>query len=305
MIPAADVREPQAAIWGFYPFRREELVREIERCFLDKRWGPGSLPQRGAGGPWVVGGVAPHAGYSYSGPCAAHLYKAIGESPLRPDTVVVVGTNHSGYGGDITTATQYRVWATPLGEVEVDREFIEELKKLYPPLDDDPVAHMREHSVEVQLPFLQYVLGEGFRLVPVVVKWIGEVEARDFARAVYRVSQELGRRVVVIASSDFTHHGPMYGYTPFSDRIAANVRRLDMGFIEEVLKLDTRSFLNKLRRYDATVCGPGAVAIAMEYAKLVGAKARLLMYYNSAELTGDESAAVGYAAVAFIEDGEG
>ena len=249
----------------------------------------------------MLGGVVPHAGYSYSGPCAAYFYKEVGESSEKPDTVVVIGTNHSGYGGDVTTASQYKVWATPLGSVEVDIKFIEELKRVYPALDDDPVAHMREHSVEVQLPFLQYVLGEKFKLVPIVVKWIEYEVAKDFAKAVLSASRSLNRKLLIVASTDFTHHGAMYGYVLFRDKVAFNVRKLDTEFIEEILRLDTRAFLNKLRKYDATVCGPGAVAISMEFAKLAGATPKLLKYYNSAELTGDDSAAVGYAAIAFIQ----
>jgi len=296
------VRQPQAAIWGFYPLKTEALIETLRRCFRDSVWGPGAEPDRSSESGRVIGGVAPHAGYEYSGPCAAHLYKAIGESWRRVDTVVIMGSNHTGFGGAVTTTKHFTKWATPLGEVPVDTEFIDELMKAYPGLVDDPLAHTREHSVEVQLPFLQYVL-ESFSLVPVVVSHIDLPDARGFARAIASTSQRLGRRILVIASSDFTHHGSFYGYVLFRTNVSENVRKLDMEFIRTIEALDTQRFLNLIRRYDSTVCGYGAIAVAMEYARLVNASMRLLRYYNSGELTGDESMVVGYAAIAMERGG--
>ncbi|ABM81245.1 AmmeMemoRadiSam system protein B [Hyperthermus butylicus] len=295
-----EVREPQAGIWGFYPLNRGELLRTIEACLLDKRFGPGRLPDRNARPRYTpVGGVVPHAGYSYSGPCAAHLYLELAENAPEVDTVVVMGTNHTGYGGVYTTTTRYKAWATPLGTVETDIEFIELLKKLYPRLEDDYLAHMREHSIEVELPFLQYIYGNNFKLVPIVVKEPSERMAREMAEAVKRAAEELGRRILVIASSDFTHHGYMYDYVLFTENVRENVAKLDMAIIEHILRLDTKGFLETIYRYGATVCGYGAIATLIEYAKLEGARAKLLKYYNSADVTGDEAAVVGYAAILF------
>ncbi len=274
-------------------------MKEIERCFLDKTWGPGSLPKEGITTYIAVGGIAPHAGYVYSGPCAAHLYKALKEGAPRVDTVVIVGTNHTGFGGDITTTKRF-VWATPLGQIDVDEELIDTVSKMYP-LDDDPSAHMREHSVEVQLPFLQYVYGNTFKLVPIVVKEIDAQEAREFAKALKEAAEKLERRIVVIASSDLTHHGYMYDYVLFHENIPSRVRELDLTILKKVLELDTKGFLSLIEKYRSTVCGPGAIAIAMEFAKLEGATAKLLQYYNSGELTGEEDAVVGYAAVLFYK----
>ncbi len=295
----ARVRQPQAAIWGFYPLDRSALLRELERCFTDGRLGPGSIPRRSVSSKMksIVGGIAPHAGYVFSGPCAAWLYKEIGEAVERVDTVIIMGSNHTGYGGAITTTTHYSEWATPLGSIEVDTEFISELKELYPALSDDMLAHAREHSVEVQLPFLQYVLGSEFKLVPIVVKDISYVEAHDFAHSLFKTIRALERRVLVIVSSDFTHHGPAYGYVLFRENIAARVRELDLEFIKRIVELNTQEFLKLIRKYDATVCGYGAIAIAMEYTKLANASARLLKYYNSADVTGEEDMVVGYASI--------
>ncbi len=292
-----EVRPPQAGLMGFYPVRKPQLIKMIEECFNDDVWGPGGKPSPGSVSTEVVGGVAPHAGYTYSGPCAAYLYKLIGDCGRKYDTVVVLGTNHTGFGGVVNTTKRY-VWSTPLGNVDIDEDFIDIMLKSSRLVVDEPLAMLEEHSVEVQLPFLQYVLGSEFRLVPLVLKWLGPSEARGLAELIYRVGRDLGRELLVIASSDFTHHGPMYGYVLYYEDVARKVKELDMRFIEKILALDTESFLNELSRYRATVCGPGAIATFIEYVKLVGGRAELLKYYNSAELTRDESAAVGYAAIA-------
>lgn len=296
-----NVREPQAALWGFYSFKRSELLKELEQSFKNSTLGPGALPGRRQQLVQVIGGVAPHAGYSYSGPCAAWLYKEIGENKPQVDTVVLIGTNHSGFGGTITTTTYFSAWLTPLGRVEVDLELIKLLKKEYGALDDDALAHVREHSVEVQIPFLQFIYGDTFKIVPIVVKALDFVQAGEFASSLKNAATSLGRDVIVIASSDFTHHGSMYDYIVFTSNISSNVKKLDMEFINAVLELDTKKFLSLIRKYDATVCGFGAIAIAMEYTKLVKGKTKLLRYYNSAEVTGEEDIAVGYASILFYK----
>ena len=293
-------RPPYAAMVGFYPSDAGELRRVIEECFLDERFGPGRLPSVGSRPGRVVGGVVPHAGYRYSGPCAAWFYLELGERLGGVDTVVVVGTNHTGYGGVYTTTLKFLRWRTPLGVVEVDVEFTRELLKSVDVLVDDPWAHYEEHSVEVQLPFLQYLYGDGFRLVPIVAREADVEAAAALAKGIAGVAEALGRRVVVLASSDFTHHGPMYGYVVFTENVAENVRRLDESIIEYIVALDTEGFLKRIRETGATVCGVGAIAALMEYAKIVGvSRVEKLCYYNSGELTGDEDIVVGYASIAF------
>jgi len=298
------VREPQAAIWGFYPLNRSALINEIKKCFMNSKLGPGSLPREEHRVKFkeVLGGIAPHAGYMYSGSCAAWLYRELRENIDRIDSVIVIGTNHTGFGSNITTCSYYKKWATPLGEIEIDIQLISKLKELYPALGDEVLAHAREHSVEVQLPFLQFLYGNEFKLVPIVVKDIGYTEARDFAVALRKAIDYLKLKTVLIASSDFTHHGEFYGYVLFKENIVSKVRELDMKFINAIVELNTQEFLKLIKKYNATVCGYGAIAIAMEYTKLLNAKARLLKYYNSADVTGDEDMVVGYAAVEFYRE---
>lgn len=296
-----EVREPQAGIWGFYSINKDRLLKEIERMFKDDLRGPGKLPQKGIESfTETLAGIVPHAGYSYSGFCASWFYKKLAESLPKIDVAIILGTNHTGFGGILTTTTYFKKWATPLGEVEVDLELIEELKKAYASLDDDVLAHIREHSVEVQLPFLQYIY-TNFKIVPIVVKDANYEVAHGFARAIQNVIAKSGKRCVVIVSSDFTHHGSIYGYVVFRDNVNENVRNLDAMFIEKILQLDTKGFLNLIHKYDATVCGYGAIAIVMEYAKLLECKAELLKYYHSGDITGEEDIIVGYASIAFYK----
>jgi len=292
-----EVRAAQAALWGFYPLKRDQLINELRRCFEDGVWGPGSLPRGYVGELKIIGGIAPHAGYSYSGPCAAHLYKVIGENVRDVNTVIVLGTSHTGLGGAITTTKRY-IWSTPLGDVDTDDEFINELLKINL-VEEEPLAHLEEHSVEVQLPFLQFVLKSKFKLVPIVVRELNVSMLRSMAKAIKDINDKLQRNILLIASSDFTHHGSMYGYVLYTTAVAKKVRELDMLFINHILKLDTEGFIKSIREYGATVCGPGAIAILMEFVKSVGGKAKLLKYYNSAELTGQEDVAVGYASIVF------
>lgn len=298
-----EVREPQAGIWGFYPIHKDKLIREIEKAFLDMKRGPGALPQKGLRKELeVVGGVAPHAGYSFSGACAGWFYKELAENMPSIDIAIIIGTNHTGFGGSITTTTYFSRWATPLGETEVDIDFLSELKRAYGSLDDDVLPHMREHSIEVQLPFLQYIYGAGFKIAPIVVKDIDFSEAKDLAKALHEVIVKTNKKSIVIASSDFTHHGSIYGYVVYTDNVSENVRRLDMMFINRILELDTKGFLDLIYKYNATVCGYGAIAIAMEYAKLANAKAKLLKYYHSGDVTGEEDIIVGYASIVFYRE---
>ena len=292
------IREPYAALIGFYPSDPEELRKSIEASFLDARLGPGRLPgPPGSQDTIPLGGVAPHAGYSYSGPAAAHLYLALAESPYRPDTVVVIGTNHTGRGGLFTTTSYWDTWRTPLGDVPVDIEMIEEIAKHYPSLVDDPTAHAEEHSIEVELPFLQYIYRHRWSLVPIVAKDATPRIARELAEAITAAATELGRRPLLIASSDFTHHGYMYGYVVFTENIRENVAKLDLSIIEEILRLDTNAFIAKIMETGATVCGYAAIAVLIEYTKQHQGRMKLLRYYNSADVTGDEDIVVGYASI--------
>ena len=269
----------------FYEADPEALKAQIEWCFTHPL-GPGKLPPRGGGERREsIGFVAPHAGYMYSGPVAAHVYYQLAHEK-KPDTVVIVGPNHTGLGTLVSVMVE-GVWETPLGEVEIDRELAMRIVKYSELADIDDKAHLYEHSVEVQVPFLQYIYGGGFRIVPIVMWDQSSRSARDLGEAVYRAVRELGRDIVYIASSDFTHYEP-HEVAVKKDKLA----------IDRILGLDPEGLEKVVKEHDITMCGPGPVMSMLYYAKKAGAsKAKLLKYATSGDITGDRSSVVGYAAI--------
>ncbi|MDJ0274869.1 MAG: AmmeMemoRadiSam system protein B [Aigarchaeota archaeon] len=283
-------RSPAVANY-FYEGRRDALLEQVRGCFLSPH-GPGELPD--PKGPDVSTRVppvlvSPHAGYMYSGPVAAHGYLELSRC-RRPRTVVVVGPNHYGIGTDVSVYPGGR-WITPLGEVEVDRELAAVLAETSQVFSLDELSHSREHSIEVQVPFLQFVYGDGFRFVPICMLDQSRETAEEVGRALAEAITN-PEEVVVIASSDFTH------YEPHDEAV-----RRDMPVIERILELDVAGFYREMERREATLCGYGAIAAVMEYSRRKGyAKARLLKYATSGDVSGDRSSVVGYASIAFYKD---
>lgn len=281
------------AAFGFYPNNPEELKKAIEFCFLDKKFGPGYIPKDRKYNKKLVAGIVPHAGYIYSGPCAAWLYKELYEN-WDFDTIIILGTNHSGLGSNFSMYITDD-WLTPFGVVKTDKEFGKYLIKNSEAVED-PSPHLYEHSIEVQLPFLQYI-SNNFKIVPILVKDISIQEAREFAKVIIDASNELNKKIFVLVSSDFTHHGRSYGYILFRENLIENVRNLDMQYIEAILNKDSKKFLDLIEKYNGTVCGKYPIIVFIEYIKQYNAKAKLLKYYNSGEITGDEDIIVGYASI--------
>src|SRR3972149_7655620 len=195
------VRRPTQA-GSFYAGDAEALKAQIDSCFLHK-FGSGKLPKVDPkGARKIVGLVCPHAGYMYSGAVAANAYYELALDG-KPDTVVVLGPNHTGYGSALALMDE-GVWRTPLGDVEVDGEVAREIVRETSLVDVDELAHRHEHSVEVQLPFLQYLYGNEFKFVPVCFQLQDLASAEEIGNALVEVLAE--RNAVMIASSDFTHY---------------------------------------------------------------------------------------------------
>ncbi|MGQ0798386.1 MAG: AmmeMemoRadiSam system protein B [Methanobacteriota archaeon] len=280
-----------AVAGAFYEGSKDRLLRQIEACFTH-RLGPGRAPRPGAGPRRLVGLVVPHAGYVYSGPIAAHSYAALADDGLRA-SYVVLGPNHHGAGAPLAIAQSD--WQTPLGVVPVDPELFRALAT--PPLEDDPSAHRHEHSIEVQLPFLQ-VLSERSTFVPVCMAFQEYELAQEVGEVV--ASAASYRDVLVIASSDFTHVGPQYYQMPPRGTTAPEyARKQDAKAIERILALDAKGFADRVRKDDISMCGHGPVAALLVAAKALGGKdAKLLKYGTSSDVSGDDTTAVGYAAIA-------
>ncbi len=285
------MRRPAVAGY-FYEGRKEALLEQIKGCFLSPH-GPGELPdpsgpESSTIPPPVL--VSPHAGYMYSGPVAAYGYLELSRR-RKPKTVVVVGPNHYGIGTDVSIYPGGR-WLTPLGEVEVDRELAAKLAEQSHIFSLDEVSHTREHSIEVQVPFLQFIYSRVlFRFLPICMLDQSREAAMEVGRALAEVIAD-PQDFVVIASSDFTH------YEPHDEAV-----RRDMPVIERILALDVEGFYREMERRDATLCGYGAIAAVMEYAKRKGyTRSKLLKYATSGDVSGDRSSVVGYASIAFYRE---
>lgn len=265
----------------FYEGSKEGLKEQIEGCF---REGPG-IPKEEKEGR-IRGAIVPHAGYSSSGKCAAHAYKEIFEHE-KPDTFIILGTNHSGP----ETVTMYENWETPLGKVEVDLPLARAI--IRNGIRNDPEPHKREHSIEVQLPFLQQFI-PNVKFVPIL---IGSSKYEFPAEVIRKAILETGRKVCILVSSDFTHYGFTHSYVPFSDNIKENIEKLDMGAIEFIKKLDDVGFIKYTEEKESTICGKYPIAVLLKV--LFKGDVELLKYTMSGDIVRDYNVSVSYASLIF------
>ena len=252
----------------FYPSNPRTLKKDIKSYFSGITIKPD---------PAITGAVVPHAGYMYSGRTAAHVYAALPNA----DTFVIIGPNHTGYGSMVSVSAD--TWRTPLGDVDSDLDLIESLPRRI--IDVDESAHQYEHSIEVQIPFLQ-TLFKDFKIVSVCMGLQDEETARDVSDELMDAISETDKKVVVIASSDFTHYKP-----------AAVAYDIDHYVLDPLLELNVTEFYSRIRERDASVCGHGPIAVMMRVCRGLGANsARLLNYSNSGDVQ-PMAEVVGYAGV--------
>lgn len=278
----------------FYEGNREKLIEQIEWSFRHKL-GPGSLPEKERKGN-VLGAIAPHAGYMFSGPCAAHVYKAIAESGFA-DLYLCLGPSHVGFH---KTCFSLDDWETPFGLVRSDDEFGRILEENR--IDLVPYPHHEEHSIEVQLPFLYYASKDSLSRLKFVPIMVVDEDWQDTAPLIKKSIEEYkkqNKRVCIMASSDFTHYGPNYGFVPFSTDVKKNLYGLDNGAIDEIKKLNASGFSNYCSKTGATICGKAPIAALLTILSGKAKKAELLKYYTSGDIVGDYTNAVGYAGVVF------
>ena len=279
------IRLPSQA-GAFYAGKAESLKRQIEECFLHEL-GPGKIPTVVRGPRRIIGLICPHAGYMYSGPVAAHAYYKLALDG-KPDIIVLFGPNHTGYGSALAIMNE-GFWRTPLGDVEVDSETANKIVKEARIVDVDDSAHRHEHSIEVQLPFLQYLFGSEFKIVPICFLMQDLPSARDVGQAVAKVLS--GKNALIIASSDMTHYEPQKSAEK-KDRLA----------LQAVEAMDEERFYSVIEEQRITACGYGPIMALITASKALGAKeAKLLCYRTSGDVIGDHSAVVGYAAVQFTK----
>ena len=278
------IRRPTQA-GAFYERNAEALKTQVENCFLQEL-GPKKRPEVDKNGPReVIGLICPHAGYMFSGAVAANAYYELAQDG-KPDVVVVLGPNHSGYGSGLALVNE-GVWRTPLGDVEVDGETANQIVQEARLVDVDDLAHRFEHSIEVQLPFLQYLYGSEFKFVPICFQLQDLSSAVEVGNALVEVLAS--KNAVVIASSDMTHYEPQ-----------VDAEAKDLAALKAVEGMDEKIFYSVIEAQHVTACGYGPIAAVIVAAKGLGAnEAKLLCYKSSGDVTGDYSSVVGYAAVSF------
>jgi len=260
----------QAAVAGqFYPGSAAELEREVKSMI-----GPGPVRR-------AIGAMAPHAGYVYSGEVAGAVYGAL----AMPDLFVILGPNHTGLGASASIMTS-GIWRMPMGDVTVDEQLAKSILSRSQVLAADDSAHSFEHSIEVQLPFLQYLKGK-VSFVPISLMMTGAAGLREIGTAIAAAIADEERSVLIIASSDMTHYERQ-----------AEAQEKDRLALEKLLDLDPDGLLETVMAHHISMCGVGPATVMLHACRELGATdARLIKYATSGDVSGDYSQVVGYAGV--------
>ncbi len=280
------IRQPAVA-GAFYPRDGETLKRLIESCFLDDS-GVGFIPKVNEfdGTDYPINVMVPHAGYQYSGAIASHGYCKIVENGF-PEVFIIISPNHTGFGTEISVFNEGE-WITPLGSVKVDGEFADEIISISDIASADFQAHIREHSIEVQLPFLQYFSSD-FEIVPITMGTQNFITSTDLANAIFEAGNKLGKSYCVIASTDLSH---------FNNQEKAN--KVDGFVLEDIEEMNEFKLFEEVVQYNITMCGYGPVMTAISLSKRCEMNdCELLAYQTSGDVTGDFTSVVGYASGVF------
>ena len=258
----------------FYPASPSLLRAQIEG-FVDLK-----MPKEE-----VIGVVSPHAGYIYSGAVAGAVISKI----KFKDTFIILGPNHAGYGSPFSIMTE-GVWKTPLGEVEVDSKLAGKIAAVSKYLKEDYLAHLREHSIEVQIPFLQY-FRKDVEIVPIVLASAPGVSYKEIGKEIAKAIKDLKMEAIIIASTDMSHYEP--------HQIAQNK---DKKAIEAILDLNEDELLKRVDELNISMCGYGPTVALISAGKELGAKkAELVKYQTSGDTSGNYSSVVGYAGIIIKE----
>ena len=265
------IRRPAVA-GQFYPSSSQELKNQIE-ALIDKQ----------ADKIDIIACMLPHAGYIYSGGVAAETVSRINIK----NKVILLGPNHTGYGTRYSIMPQGS-WQTPLGEIRIDSELAGEILNYSKYLKADNAAHTYEHSLEVELPFLQYFKTD-FEIVPIVflsdeLEILKEIGG-DIASTIKE--RKIKDSTIIVASSDMTHYESQ-----------EEAQKKDKEAIQAILELNEDKLIDRIRRLNISMCGYAPAITMISAAKLLGAKtAKLVKYQTSGDVTGDKSSVVGYAGI--------
>jgi len=268
------IRRPAVA-GQFYP-KEAEGLKELLATLVDKNKEKKD----------VIGALVPHAGYIYSGSVAGAVFSQI----KFKDTFIIIGPNHTGLGFPFSIMTEGK-WLTPLGEVEIDRALAEEILESSRSLQADATAHQREHSIEVQLPFLQYI-EPGFKIVPIVISHGNAELYKEIGRAIAGAIKITGREAVILASGDMTHY-----------ESKDSAEKKDKQAIEAIINLDEDELSRRFTQQNISMCAYSPAVCLISAAKKLGARAaELVEYRTSGDATGDYSSVVGYAGIVITRE---
>ena len=267
----------------FYPGEEEELSQMIDEFLKNAK-----VPEIEGE---IFGILVPHAGYVFSGPVAAHCYKTI--QGKKFETVVLIGDSHYEYFDGVSVWEKGK-WETPFGRVKVDEELAKEILNFSKRFFVKDSAHLFEHSLEVQIPFLQRVL-KNFKILPLIFG-SEDKDWKDLAKAILKLMEK--RKILVVASSDLSH------YPPYEVAQEADKRT-----IEGILSSDPEKFKEKIETLkklfpdvDTFACAQDTIKTILEVSKNLKGKAKLLKYQNSGDtIYGEKTQVVGYSAVAFFK----
>ncbi len=291
MAMAADDIRPYLNTGPWYPSDPARLKQMLDDLFK-----AAPQPQKAL---MVRGIIAPHAGFEYSGRCAARVYSAL--SPAHGiRRVILMGPSHrSGFYG--ACVADYAAYATPLGTVAVETGICRDLARAKFFKSDRDIMRF-EHSLENQLPFLQKALGNsGYKIVPII---LGALKKSDFAAMAATIAPFVDDRTLVIVSSDLTHYGENFSYTPFRRNLAANLSKLDQGFIDTILRLDFKRYHDYYEKTGITACGFVPIGVMIRLFEKGNFQPVLTDYYKSGDLSGDYSTSVSYASLQFSASGK-
>ncbi|MBI9053874.1 MAG: AmmeMemoRadiSam system protein B [Bacteroidales bacterium] len=274
------IRKPAVA-GRFYPASKESIVEQIETIRNKELQNiDTSLKDR-----FLIGGVVPHAGYMFSAFQAVHFFEILKQSKIKYDTIVIVNPNHTGIGNEIAFDSN-DIWETPLGKVDLDTEFGKKLG-----ISISEIEQKREHSCEVMIPFLQYFLDYDFKIAPITLTYQTYKNAKLLAGKIHKAAQKLNRKILIIASSDFSHFlSPEKG------------RKMDEYVLRNIILLDSSQIEKEVVSKNISVCGYGPIMTLIEYSKLIAKKPKvdLLKMGHSGEII-PSSEVVDYISILFSE----
>jgi AmmeMemoRadiSam system protein B len=261
------IRKP--AVGGrFYPLSPEAIKRQIKEFAVEVKEKVD-----------VKGIVSPHAGYVYSGAVAGAVYSNIN----IPENIIILGPNHTGMG-ETASLMASGEWSMPNGNVKINSALANEIISNSQYIKDDSLGHLHEHSLEVQIPFIQY-FRKDFEIVPITIMTTDYELCEDIGKAISETINEYGKPVLIIASSDMTH---------YESQNSANIK--DRKAIEQILKLDPKGLFDTVMKNNITMCGIAPTTAMLIACKNLGAKeARLIKYMTSGDVSGDYEQVVGYA----------